>query len=129
MCVWASSSFMPGTSSRMRSSQWRSPVSSTTADQPTAGKRRSGQTVLERALHARIEGVQAEEGERLGRAEAPAGQGVRPMVREEAVRHRVELVAGEVAEPCRALDQELLAERHVPHQGAHLAQLDLGAEL
>src|SRR5687767_12054864 len=86
-------------------------------------------SVLESALYACIESIQAVERERLGRAEAPPRQGVGAVVRQDAVRERVQLRLWEVLEATRALGHELLAERQMPHQGTGLAEGYLGGEV
>src|SRR5918992_1508855 len=113
---------MPGTSSRRRSSQTRMPRSGNTA-------LTLRQAVLERPLDRGVDGIEAIEGQRLRRAEALAGQRVRPVVGQEAVRDGVELLVGKGLEPVRPLRDELLAEDEVTHQGTGLAERDLGAEV
>src|SRR5215210_6151840 len=85
--------------------------------------------VLQNALHARVQGIKAVERERLGRAEAAAGQGIRAVMGEDAVRERVELRRGEAVQPRGALGHELLPQRQVTHQRAGLAQRYLGAQV
>ena len=80
--------------------------------------------VLERALDAGVEGVEAVERERLGRAEAAARRGVRPVVAEHAVQQRDAAVGGELG---HARLEQLLAEHDVPEQPALVGQPDLGA--
>ena len=86
-------------------------------------------SVLESALDARVERVEAVEGERLGRAELPPRQRVRAVMGEDAVRDGVQLRLRERVEAPRALGHELLSERDVAHERAGLAQRDLRAEL
>src|SRR5262245_39058792 len=88
-----------------------------------------GKSVLESALHPRIQGVQAVQSQCLSGAEAAPGKGIGPVVAKDAVRESVQLRLREARESPRALRHELLAERHVPDERARLAQRNLGAEL
>ena len=90
---------------------------------------RLAKSVLQGALHAGIQSVQAVQRQRLGGAEAPPREGVGAVVGQDAVGESVQLRLGEALEPPRALGDELLPERHVAHQRAGLAEGDLRAEL
>src|SRR4051794_13189165 len=80
--------------------------------------------MLKRALHRRVERVQAIERERLGRAEAAARSGIRTVVGEDAVGELEAPVLGQVP---GALVEQALAEHDVAEQAALLAEADLGA--
>src|SRR3954452_4408706 len=80
--------------------------------------------VLEGALDARVERVEAVERERLGGAEAAARGGVGAVVAQDAVRQRE---PPSLVHAGRPLVEHALAEHEVAEQAALLAQADLGA--
>jgi hypothetical protein len=82
--------------------------------------------VLQRILDRRVEGVEPVERERLGRTETAAGQGVRAVVRQQAVDEGVELPLREALEARGPFGDELLPERQVPDHRARVGQRDLG---
>src|SRR5918992_5859978 len=88
----------------------------------------SSQAVLECALHAGVERVEPVQRQCLRRAEPPARQRLRTVVREQAMRNRVQLLLGKAVQPRRALHQQLLPERHVSDERTGLGEPDLGAQ-
>src|SRR4051794_21583041 len=80
--------------------------------------------VLEGALDARVERVEAVERERLGRAEAAARGGVRAVVAQDAVCERESSCLVHAGCP---LVEDALAQHEVAEQAALLAEADLGA--
>src|SRR5215210_7123315 len=79
--------------------------------------------VLERALHARVERVEAVQRERLGRAEAPAWGGVGAVVAEHAVREREPAA---LVEAGGALVEHALSQHEVAEQPPFVAEADIG---
>src|SRR3954470_5102453 len=80
--------------------------------------------MLQRALDRGVERVEPVERTRLGRAEAPAGRGLRAVVGEDAVRELEPAIVGQVA---GALVEDPLPERDVAEQPAVLGEPELRA--
>ena len=101
------------------------PRGSVHAPIPAGGLARPLEPVLERALHARVERVEALQRQRLNALEAPARRGVGAVVAEDAVLERER--AALVEDPRRALAQQTQADLDVAEQPALRAALDRGA--
>src|SRR5918994_7141948 len=86
-------------------------------------------SVLQSALYACIQRVQAVERQRLRRPEAPPREAIRPVVGQDAVGESMQLRLREVVEAPGPLGHQLVAKRHMAYQRAGLAEGDLRAEI